>query len=129
MRHRKSGRHLNRSSSHLKLMLKNMACSLFNYEQIKTTLAKAKELRRIVEPLITLSKVDNQQHRRLMFSKIRDYQVLNKMFKDIGPRFLDRPGGYVRILKCGFRRGDKATMAYLQLVDKNKTQLKYLKKS
>jgi len=110
-------------------MLKNMACSLFIHERIKTTLAKAKELRRIVEPLITISKTDNHQHRRLIFSKIRNYKILNKMFKDIGPSFLNRPGGYVRILKCGFRKGDKSIMAYLMLVDReNVTTLKHLNK-
>ncbi|QCI20041.1 MAG: 50S ribosomal protein L17 [Buchnera aphidicola (Brevicoryne brassicae)] len=124
MRHRKSGRQLNRNSSHLKAMLKNMACSLFLHEIIKTTLAKAKELRRIVEPLITLSKVDTIAHRRLVFSRIRDNEIVAKLFTTLGPSFISRSGGYTRILKCGFRSGDKAPMAYIELVDRVKKNKK-----
>lgn len=126
MRHRKSGRQLNRSGSHLNAMLKNMACSLLSKEIIKTTLAKAKELRRIVEPIITLSKIDTVAHRRLVFSRIRDNEIVAKLFKILGPSFVSRSGGYTRILKCGFRSGDKAPMAYIELVDrikKNKNEV------
>lgn len=120
MRHRKSGRQLNRNIDHLNAMLKNMACSLFTYEIIKTTLSKAKELRRVVEPIITLSKIDSVAHRRLVFSKIRNNEIIAKLFKNLGPFFLNRSGGYTRILKCGFRSGDKAPMAYIELVDRVK---------
>ncbi|WAI18367.1 MAG: 50S ribosomal protein L17 [Buchnera aphidicola (Acyrthosiphon caraganae)] len=124
MRHRKSGRQLNRNSAHLHSMLKNMACSLFMHEIIKTTLAKAKELRRIVEPIITLSKTDTIAHRRLVFSRIRDDAIVAKLFKKLGPSFFSRLGGYTRILKCGFRSGDKAPMAYIELVDRVKKNKK-----
>jgi len=118
MRHRKSGRQLNRNSSHRKAMFRNMTCSLVRHELIKTTLPKAKELRRVAEPLITISKVDNVAKRRLAFSRLRDSEVVGKLFSEIGPRYKDRPGGYIRILKCGFRPGDKAPMAYVELVDR-----------
>ena len=117
MRHRKSGRQLNRNSSHRKAMFQNMANSLFLHEVIKTTLPKAKELRRVVEPLITKAKSDNVANRRHVFSKLRDDAMVAKLFTELGPFYKDRPGGYVRILKAGFRTGDKAPMAVLQLVD------------
>ncbi len=118
MRHRKSGRQLNRNSSHRKAMFRNMTCSLVRHELIKTTLPKAKELRKVAEPLITMSKVDNVSKRRLAFSRLRDSEVVGKLFAEIGPRYQDRPGGYIRIMKCGFRPGDKAPMAYVELVDR-----------
>ena len=118
MRHRKSGRQLNRNSSHRKAMFKNMSASLVEHEVIKTTLPKAKELRRVVEPLITMAKTDNVAKRRLVFSRIRDKQAVSKLFNELGPRYANRPGGYLRILKCGFRTGDKAPMAYVELVDR-----------
>lgn len=118
MRHRNSGRQLNRNSTHRKAMFKNMAASLFDHEVIKTTLPKAKELRRVAEPLITLAKVDNVANRRLAFSRIHDKAMVGKLFSDLGPRYKERPGGYLRILKCGFRTGDKAPMAYVELVDR-----------
>jgi large subunit ribosomal protein L17 len=118
MRHRKSGRQLNRNSSHRKAMFKNMAASLFDNEVIKTTLPKAKELRRVAEPLITLAKQDNVANRRIAFSRIRDDAAVGKLFTDLGPRYKERPGGYLRILKCGYRTGDKAPMAYVELVDR-----------
>jgi large subunit ribosomal protein L17 len=118
MRHRNSGRQLNRNSSHRKAMFSNMAVSLFDHEVIKTTLPKAKELRRVAEPLITLAKEDNVANRRIAFSRIRDKQMVGKLFADLGPRYKERPGGYTRILKCGFRTGDKAPMAYIELVDR-----------
>ncbi len=118
MRHRKSGRKLNRNSSHRKAMFKNMACSLFEHELIKTTLPKAKELRRVVEPLITRAKVDNVANRRLAFSRLRDNAVVAKLFTEIGPRYEERNGGYMRILKAGYREGDKAPMAWVELVDR-----------
>ena len=117
MRHRKSGRQLNRNSSHRKAMFQNMANSLFLHEAIKTTLAKAKELRRVVEPLITKAKSDSVANRRHVFSKLRDDAMVAKLFTELGPFYKDRPGGYVRILKAGFRTGDKAPMAVVQLVD------------
>ena len=117
MRHRKSGRQLNRNSSHRKAMFQNMANSLFLHEAIKTTFPKAKELRRIVEPLITKAKSDSVENRRHVFSKLRDDAVVAKLFIELGPFYKDRPGGYVRILKAGFRTGDKAPMALVQLVD------------
>ena len=117
MRHRKSGRQLNRNSSHRKAMFQNMANSLFLHEAIKTTLPKAKELRRVVEPLITKAKSDSVANRRHVFSKLRDDAMVVKLFTELGPFFKDRPGGYVRILKAGFRTGDKAPMAVVQLVD------------
>jgi large subunit ribosomal protein L17 len=118
MRHRKSGRQLNRNSSHRKAMFKNMAASLFDREVIRTTLPKAKELRRVAEPLITLAKEDSVANRRVAFSRLRDKAVVGKLFTDLGPRYKERPGGYMRILKCGFRTGDKAPMAYVELVDR-----------
>jgi len=118
MRHRQSGRQLNRNSSHRKAMFKNMAASLIDHEVIKTTLPKAKELRRVAEPLITLAKVDSVANRRLAFSRLRDKEMVAKLFAELGPRFKERPGGYMRILKCGFRTGDKAPMAYVELLDR-----------
>ncbi|HJL65913.1 MAG: 50S ribosomal protein L17 [Arenicellales bacterium] len=117
MRHMKSGRLLNRTSSHRKAMFRNMAVSLFRHEQIRTTLPKAKELRRVAEPLITLAKESSVANRRLAFNRLRDREIVTKLFDDLGKRFQDRPGGYLRILKCGYRTGDKAPMAYVQLVD------------
>jgi large subunit ribosomal protein L17 len=118
MRHRNSGRQLNRNSSHRKAMFSNMAISLFDHEVIRTTLPKAKELRRVAEPLITLAKKDSVANRRIAFSRIRDNAIVGKLFTDLGPRYIERPGGYMRILKCGFRTGDKAPMAYVELVDR-----------
>jgi large subunit ribosomal protein L17 len=118
MRHMKSGRKLNRTSSHRKAMFQNMANSLFRHELIRTTLPKAKELRRVAEPLITLSKTDSVAKRRLAFARLRDKEVVGKLFTDLGPRYLERSGGYIRILKCGFRPGDNAPMAYVELVDR-----------
>ncbi len=118
MRHNKSGRKLNRNSSHRKAMFSNMANSLFDNEIIKTTLPKAKELRRVAEPLITLAKSDSVANRRSAFSKLRDKEMVGKLFNDLAPRYKDRPGGYTRILKCGFRSGDAAPMAYIELVDR-----------
>ena len=123
MYHRKSGRHLNRTSSHRKMMLKNMAVSLFQHELIKTTLPKAKELRRVVEPLITLAKKDTVANRRLAFSRLRDDTIVAKLFKEIAPRHKERPGGYCRVLKYGFRSGDNAPMAIIELVDRKKTKI------
>jgi large subunit ribosomal protein L17 len=117
MRHRKSGRQLNRNSSHRKAMFKNMANSLILHETIKTTLPKAKELRRVIEPLITRAKADSVANRRHIFSKLRDDAMVAKLFTQLGPFYQDRPGGYIRILKAGFRTGDKAPMALVQLVD------------
>ena len=118
MRHKNSGRQLNRNASHRKAMFKNMAASLFQHEIIKTTLPKAKELRRVAEPMITIAKEDSVAHRRLVFSRLRDKDAVTKLFTDLGPRMKERPGGYLRILKCGFRAGDKAPMAYVELVDR-----------
>lgn len=117
MRHRKSGRKLGRNSSHRKAMFRNMATSLVQHETIKTTLPKAKELRRVVEPLITLAKEDGVANRRLAFDRLRDKAAVGKLFSDLGPRFKERPGGYIRILKMGPRAGDAAPMALVQLVD------------
>ena len=117
MRHRKSGRKLGRNSSHRKAMFRNMATSLVRHETIKTTLPKAKELRRVIEPLITLAKVDGVANRRLAFNRLRDKEAVGKLFTDLGPRFKERPGGYLRILKMGPRPGDAAPMALVQLVD------------
>ncbi|MEM1082232.1 MAG: 50S ribosomal protein L17, partial [Pseudomonadota bacterium] len=117
-RHRKAGRKLNRNSSHRKAMFKNMASSLFKHELIKTTLPKAKELRRVAEPLITMAGEDTVAKRRLAFARLRDQEAVGKLFNDLGPRYRERPGGYIRILKCGFRAGDKAPMAYVELVDR-----------
>lgn len=118
MRHRNTGRQLSRNSSHRKALLKSLATSLLRYELIKTTLPKAKELRRVAEPLITLAKTDNVARRRLAFARLRDRDVVTKLFNELGPRFKSRPGGYVRILKCGFRPGDNAPMAYVELLDR-----------
>jgi large subunit ribosomal protein L17 len=118
MRHRNSGRQLSRNSSHRKATLRNMASSLVRHEAIKTTLPKAKELRRVVEPLITMAKRDSAAARRLAFNRTRDREVVTKLFNELGPRYQARPGGYLRILKCGFRAGDKAPMAYVELVDR-----------
>lgn len=118
MRHRKSGRQLNRNSSHRKAMFRNMAVSLFEHELIKTTLPKAKELRRVAEPLITLAKSDSVANRRLAFSRTRSKEAVGKLFTELGPRYSDRPGGYTRILKCGYRAGDAAPMAFIELVDR-----------
>ena len=117
MRHRKSGRKLNRNSSHRKAMYRNMAASLIKHETIKTTVPKAKELRRVIEPLITLAKDDAVAKRRLAFDRLRDKEAVGKLFVELGPRFKERPGGYLRILKMGFRRGDAAPMAIVQLLD------------
>jgi len=117
MRHRKSGRALGRKSSHRRAMYKNMAASLIQHETIRTTLPKAKELRRVVEPLITLAKQDGVARRRLAFSRLRDKASVGKLFNELGPRFKDRPGGYLRILKIGYRPGDSAPMALVQLLD------------
>ena len=118
MRHQKSGRKLNRTSSHREAMFKNMASSLIKHELIRTTLPKAKELRRVAEPLITLAKTDGVANRRLAFARLRDKQAVGKLFMELGPRYQQRPGGYLRILKCGFRPGDNAPMAYVELVDR-----------
>ena len=118
MHHQKSGRKFNRTSAHREAMFKNMASSLFKHELIRTTLPKAKELRRVAEPLITLSKQDSVAHRRLAFDRLRDRDVVTKLFNELGPRFVSRPGGYLRILKCGFRVGDNAPLAYVELLDR-----------
>ena len=118
MRHRKAGRHLNRTSSHRDAMCRNMAASLFRHELIKTTLPTAKELRRVAEPLITMAKTDSVHKRRLAFARLRDKEVVGKLFVELGPRYQNRPGGYLRILKCGFRASDAAPMAYVELVDR-----------
>jgi large subunit ribosomal protein L17 len=118
MRHRKSGRKLNRNSSHRKAMFRNMANSLFEHEIIKTTVAKAKELRRVAEPLLTIAKEDSVAHRRLAFDRLRSKVTVGKLFDELGPRYVERPGGYLRLLKCGYRSGDKAPMAYVELVDR-----------
>lgn len=118
MRHRKSGRQLNRNSSHRKAMFRNMSASLVEHEIIKTTLPKAKELRRVVEPLITKAKDDSVSNRRFCFDNLRNDDAVKKLFETLGPRYKDRPGGYLRILKCGYRAGDSAPMAYVELVDR-----------
>jgi large subunit ribosomal protein L17 len=118
MRHRNRGRQLNRNSSHRKAMFRNMVVSLLDHEVIKTTLPKAKELRHFAEPMITLGKVDSVANRRLAFSRMRDKAAVGKLFTEIGPRYQDRPGGYLRIMKAGFRTGDAAPMAYVELVDR-----------
>ena len=118
MRHRKSGRQLNTNSSHRKAMFQNMTNSLIKHELIKTTLPKAKELRRVAEPLITMAKEDGVHKRRLAFDRLRDKESVGKLFSVLGPRYKDRPGGYLRVLKCGFRAGDNAPMAYVELVDR-----------
>jgi large subunit ribosomal protein L17 len=122
MRHLKSGRKLNRTSSHREAMYKNMAASLIKHELIRTTLPKAKELRRVAEPLITLAKVDGVANRRLAFARLRDKQAVGKLFVELGPRYRERQGGYLRIIKCGFRDGDNAPMAYVELVDRPQAQ-------
>jgi large subunit ribosomal protein L17 len=118
MRHRQSGRQLNRNSSHRKAMFRNMAASLFEHEVIRTTVPKAKELRRVVEPLITRAKSDSVANRRVVFDRIRNRDMVTKLFGELGPRYASRPGGYLRILKCGFRPGDNAPMAIVELVDR-----------
>ncbi len=118
MRHQKSGRKFSRTSAHREAMFKNMASSLFKHELIKTTLPKAKELRRVAEPLITLAKVDSVANRRLAFARLRDKEAVGNLFTILGPRYANRPGGYLRLLKCGFRAGDNAPMAYVELVDR-----------
>lgn len=118
MRHRKSGRQLNRNASHRQAMYRNMVASLVAHEVIRTTVPKAKELRRVVEPLITRAKADSVANRRVVFSRVRDRQVVTKLFDELGPRYQQRPGGYTRILKCGFRPGDQAPMAFIELVDR-----------
>ncbi|MBN8713316.1 MAG: 50S ribosomal protein L17 [Xanthomonadales bacterium] len=116
MRHQKSGRKLNLTSAHRQAMFRNMASSLFKHELIRTTLPKAKELRRVAEPLITLAKTDGVANRRLAFSRTRDKEAVGKLFMELGPRYRERAGGYLRILKCGYRVGDNAPMAYVELV-------------
>ena len=118
MRHQKSGRKFSRTSAHRQAMFENMAASLIKHELIRTTLPKAKELRRVAEPLITMGKVDGVANRRLAFARLRDKQAVGKLFVELGPRYQARPGGYLRILKCGFRAGDNAPMAYVELVDR-----------
>lgn len=118
MRHKNSGRKLNRNSSHRKAMFRNMTVSLMQHELITTTLPKAKELRRVAEPLITMAKNDSVARRRIAFSRLRDRAIVTKLFNELGPRYKERPGGYLRILKCGFRTGDKAPMAIVELVDR-----------
>ncbi len=118
MRHRNIGRQLSRSSSHRKATLKNLTSALFRHEIIRTTLPKAKELRRVAEPMITMAKTDSLARRRMIFSRLRDRDMVTKLFNDLGPRFKARPGGYLRILKCGFRPGDNAPMALVELMDR-----------
>jgi len=118
MRHRKAGRQLNRDSAHREAMFRNMAGSLIRHELIRTTVPKAKELRRVAEPLITLAKDDSVHRRRLAFARLRDKEAVGKLFSELGPRYKARPGGYLRILKCGYRPGDAAPMAYVELVDR-----------
>ncbi len=118
MRHQKSGRKFNRNSSHRQAMFRNMAASLVKHELIRTTLPKAKELRRVAEPLITMGKSDGVANRRLAFARLRDKEAVGKLFVELGPRYKERPGGYLRILKCGNRVGDNAPMAYVELVDR-----------
>ena len=122
MRHMKSGRKFNRTSAHREAMFRNMASSLFKHELIRTTLPKAKELRRVAEPLITMAKTDGVANRRLAFSRLRDKEAVGKLFVELGPRYRERPGGYLRILKCGFRPGDSAPMAYVELVDRPRAE-------
>jgi large subunit ribosomal protein L17 len=122
MRHRKSGRQLNRNSSHRKAMFRNMSASLIEHEVIRTTLPKAKELRRVVEPMITRAGTDSVANRRIAFSRLRSDDAVAKLYNELGPRYVERPGGYIRILKAGFRTGDKAPMAYVELVDRPQTE-------
>jgi len=129
MRHRQSGRKLNRNSSHRKAMFQNMAVSLMHHEMIKTTLPKAKELRRVAEPLITMARNDTVAKRRLAFSRLRDRAAVTKLFNELGPRYRNRPGGYLRILKCGYRSGDNAMMAIVELVDRPNKALEEENKS
>ena len=119
MRHRLSHRKLNRTSSHRQALLRNLSIALLTHEAIKTTLPKAKELRKVVEPLITLGKKPSLANRRLAFDRLRDRDIVVKLFDELGPRFMQRPGGYLRILKFGFRHGDNAPMAYVELVDRS----------
>ena len=119
MRHRKSGRQLNKNSSHRKALFSNMSNSLFKHELIKTTVAKAKELRRYAEPLITLSKEDTVAKRRIAFAKLRNRAIVSKLFNELGPHYQDRPSGYLRTMKCGYRVGDAAPMAYVELVGRS----------
>jgi large subunit ribosomal protein L17 len=121
MRHQKSGRKFSRTSAHREAMFVNMAASLFKHELIRTTLPKAKELRRVAEPLITIGKIDGVANRRLAMSRLRDKEAVGKLFVELGPRYKARPGGYLRIMKCGFRPGDNAPMAYVELVDRPQT--------
>nr|VFK57489.1 MAG: LSU ribosomal protein L17P [Candidatus Kentron sp. TUN] len=123
MRHRLSGRKLNRTGSHRRAMFRNMAVSLLRHELIRTTVPKAKELRRVVEPLITKAKIDNLAGRRLVFNRLRDRRIVAKLFSEIGPRYLGRPGGYIRIMKAGFRAGDQASMAIVELVERPKLEV------
>ena len=118
MRHRRSGRKLGRSSSHRRAMFRNLSVSLLRQEAIRTTVPKAKELRRVVEPLITLARHDSVANRRLVFARLRDRQMVGKLFDELGPRYQTRPGGYTRVLKCGYRVGDSAPMAFMELVDR-----------
>lgn len=118
MRHRKSGRKFNRTSAHRQAMMRNLANALFRHEAIKTTLPRAKELRRVAEPLITLAKTDGVHQRRQAFDRLRDKEVVGKLFSELGPRYKDRPGGYMRVLKYGYRAGDAAPMAFVELVDR-----------
>lgn len=118
MRHRNIGRQLSRNSSHRKAMLRNMTASLLRHELIKTTVPKAKELRRVAEPLLTMAKSDNVANRRRAFATLRDKELVRKLFDELGPRYQERPGGYLRIMKCGFRAGDTAPMAYVEMVDR-----------
>lgn len=122
MRHRKSGRKFNRNSAHRKAMFKNMSASLIDHELIRTTVAKAKELRTVAEPLITMAKVDSVHNRRIAMARLGDKAAVGKLFTEIGPRYVGRPGGYIRILKCGPRDGDNAPMAYVELVDRPVTE-------
>ena len=122
MRHRKTGRQLNRNSSHRKAMFQNMTVSLLNHEIIQTTLPKAKELRRFTEPLITMARNDSVHKRRVAFSRLRDRDTVTKLFNELGPRYKDRPGGYTRILKSGYRAGDNAPLAYIELVDRTEPE-------
>ena len=124
MRHKNSGRNLSRTSSHRRLMLLNMAKSIIKHELIKTSLPKAKEVRRVLERLITLAKEDNVSNRRRAFAKLRDKSIVAKLFTNLGQRFKLRPGGYLRILKCGYRKGDNAPMAIVELLDQNIEQVK-----
>jgi large subunit ribosomal protein L17 len=123
MRHRNSGRQLSRNSTHRSAMLQNMAVALLRHEIIKTTLPKAKELRRVAEPLITLAKIDNVSKRRLAFARLRDRDIVTKLFNELAPRYKSRPGGYLRILKCGFRSGDNAPMAIVELMDRTEASV------